>query len=223
MLLRVMDALRGSAEIGPCILCGPDKAILEQSGRIKSRLDSSRIDWVPHRESPSASAFHVLQSIAEDRPVLVTTADHALLRPHIVDHFCAHARSLGDDLCAALATRELIATAYPGMRRTVTRLKDGAFCFCNLFAFCTPKARLAADFYRRVEAQRKKPLRVVSALGWMTVLRFALGRLSLAEMLGRVSERLEMRVGAVLMPYAEAAVDVDTVNDWHFAESIAAG
>jgi len=221
MLLRVMDALQESLEIDTCIVCGPDKAILEQHQVIASRLDAGLIEWVPHRASPSASAFHVLQNIPPNRRVLVTTADHALLRPDIVNHFCAEARSSGSDLSAALATHEIITTTYPGMRRTVTRLRDGAFCFCNLFAFCSPRARQAAEFYRRVEAQRKKPLRVVSALGWMTVLRFALGRLSLGDLLDRVSQRLQIRVGAVLMPYAEAAVDVDTVSDWHFAQSIA--
>jgi hypothetical protein len=32
-----------------------------------------------------------------------------------------------------------------------------------------------------------------------------------------------IEVGAVIMPFPEAAVDVDSVSDWHFAESIAAG
>ena len=49
-----------------------------------------------------------------------------------------------------------------------------------------------------------------------------MGRLSLAEALKRVSRRLGLTAGAVIMPFAEAAVDVDSVEDWKLVERIAA-
>jgi len=165
----------------------------------------------------------VLKSLPPERPVLVTTADHALLRPEMVDHFCRAARDSGCDLSAALATHETIMAAYPGMRRTVTRLKDGAYCSCNLFAFMTPRAREAANFWRRVESQRKKPWRIVAVLGVMVVLRYALGILTLDEAIARLSRRLDLDIGAVKMPFADAAVDVDTPGDWKFVDDIATG
>jgi hypothetical protein len=30
-----------------------------------------------------------------------------------------------------------------------------------------------------------------------------------------------LRVAVVILPFPEAAVDVDTVSDWHFAQAIA--
>jgi len=54
------------------------------------------------------------------------------------------------------------------------------------------------------------------------VARYLLGRLSLPDALGHISGRMGVRVGAVLLPFPEAAVDVDTVEDWRFAESLAA-
>jgi hypothetical protein len=53
------------------------------------------------------------------------------------------------------------------------------------------------------------------------VARYLLGRLSLEDALAHISRRMGLRVQAVLLPFPEAAVDVDTVGDWHFAESIA--
>ena len=38
-----------------------------------------------------------LQSLPEAAPVLLTTADHALLHSEVVDHFCAAARRTGVD------------------------------------------------------------------------------------------------------------------------------
>jgi len=115
-----------------------------------------------------------------------------------------------------------VTKAHPQTRRTATRLQDGAYCGCNLFAFLTPSARLAADFWRQVESQRKRPLRVIRILGWVAVFRYLMGRLSLNEALDRISHRLGFKAGAVIMPFAEAAVDVDSVSDLELVENIIA-
>jgi hypothetical protein len=49
-----------------------------------------------------------------------------------------------------------------------------------------------------------------------------IGSLTLAEALDRISHRLGFRAGIVVMPFPEAAIDVDSVSDWHFVEQIAA-
>jgi len=219
MVLRVLDALDTAQEIGPLILCGPPKSVVDQEAELRARVESGKVKWVENQSTPSSSAYHVLQSLPESTLVLLTTADHALLNPQIVDHFCSSARTSGCDIVAGLASSELVGAAYPDMRRTVTRLRDGGYCSCNLFAFLTPRAHAAADFWRRVENQRKKPLRVISVIGWMAVFRYLLGRLTLTEGLNRLSQRLGFRVGTVLMPFPEAAVDVDTVDDWMFAQT----
>ena len=79
---------------------------------------------------------------------------------------------------------------------------------------------MAADFWRRVEKQRKKPLRVIGALGWLTVLRYILGRLSLGDSLNQLSRRIGVKAGPVILPYPQAAIDVDSVADWQFVQKI---
>lgn len=222
MVLRVLEALDGAREVGSCILCGPDRTAVDHDPALHSVVESGRVRWVASQETPSSSAFQILQSLPAEMAVLVTTADHALLTAEMVDHFCAAARASRCDVVAGLARHDLVASAYPGTKRTVTRLRDGGYCGCNLFAFMTPASRSAADFWRRVESQRKKPLRVVGAVGWVAVIRYALGRLTLAEGLQRISHRLALRVGAVEMPFPEAAIDVDSVGDWALVQSIAA-
>ncbi len=56
----------------------------------------------------------------------------------------------------------------------------------------------------------------------MAVLRYLMGRLSLEEALDRISRRLGFKAGAVIMPFAEAAVDVDSVSDLELVEKIVA-
>ena len=94
------------------------------------------------------------------------------------------------------------------------------YCSCNLFAFLTPAARRIADLWRQVENQRKKPWRIIHLLGWMAVLRYATGNLSLQQAQQLISRRLGIKAAAVVLPFAEAAVDVDTVADWRFVEGL---
>ncbi len=184
---------------------------------------SGLVQWMAPQATPSTSAFEALQSLPVDVPVLLTTADHALLTPEMIDHFCSEARKSGCDVVAGVARHELIAQAFPESKRTVTKLNDGGYCGCNLFAFLTPQGRKAADFWRKVEQERKNPLRIIRIIGWTTVLRYLLGRLSLDQALQRLSKKMQLQVGVVRMPYARAAVDVDKLDDLLLVESILAG
>jgi len=222
MVLRVLDALADAGEVKARFLVGPAITSVEQNAELAGLVSSGQVNWLEPQETPSSSAFAVLQSLPDDVPVLVTTADHALLTAEMVDHFCSEARNSDCDVLAGVARHELIAAAVPDTRRTVTKLKDGGYCGCNLFAFLTPQSRKAADFWRKVEKERKKPLRIIKIMGWMTVLRYLLGQLTLDQALNRLSQRMGLRAGVVRMPFAEAAIDVDKVEDLRLVESILA-
>ena len=219
MVQRVLGALHGSREVRDQLLCGPAESHMAEQHELRRWMADRAVQWAPPEATPSTSAFTVMARVSPRNPVLLTTADHALLNPTIVDHFCREARRSGCDALVGLARHALVAEAYPGVRRTVMRLQDDAYCGCNLFAFMTPAARQLADYWRRVERQRKKPLRVVGAVGWLAVLRYLLGRLTLSMALEHLSRRVGIELGAVLLPFPEAAVDVDTMSDWEFVEA----
>ena len=223
MVLRVIEALGNSRFIGRRILCGPPESALEAVPRLQEIIRSGQVDWLENLPSPSLSATHAMESIPEAEPVLLTTADHALLSPAILDEFCQQALGGEYDVVAGLARYDDIMRAFPETRRTALRFRDGGFSGCNLFAFPTPAGRRITRFWRHIEQQRKNPFRVVSAAGWMAVLRYALGRLTLAEGLQRISRRLDLRIGVVILPQAEAAIDIDTIEDWRLADKIARG
>jgi hypothetical protein len=63
---------------------------------------------------------------------------------------------------------------------------------------------------------------MIQKLGWVPVLRYLLGRLSLDNALDSISQRLGLKAGAVFMPFPDAAVDVDSVNDWELVKKIVA-
>ena len=221
MLFRVIEALASSGHVRNQTLCGPPQAIMDQEPALKEYVTSGRVGWQENQATPSLCAFHAMASLPEDVPLLLTTSDHALLSPRIVDHFCREACKAEYDVAAAVVRLETVTAAYPQTRRTAYKFRDGAYCSCNLFAFMTPRSRQVPNFWRRVEQQRKNPLRVINILGWMTVCRYLLRNLTLAEVLNRLSRQLGCTAGAVVLPYPEAAIDVDSIDDWRYVQQIA--
>ena len=222
MVLRVLDSLEAAREVGSIILCGPTQTFINQEPELKTRIDAGRVKWMASQATPSASTYHALQSLPDNAPVLVTTADHALLTARIVDAFCTDARRTGCDVAVGLASHKQVASAFPETKRTAIKFRDGAYCGCNLFGFLNSQAYIAAHFWRQVEQQRKKPLRMMRILGGRAVTRYLLGRMPLTEALDHISSIMGIRAGAVILPFPEAAVDVDTVNDWIFVKNLVA-
>jgi hypothetical protein len=79
-----------------------------------------------------------------------------------------------------------------------------------------------AQLWKHVEDQRKKPIRVIGLVGWRAMALYALGMLSLASAVARVSRRTDLNVRVVTMPYAEAAIDVDSVADLDLVQAVVA-
>jgi len=220
MLFMVLEALSSSDKVESMLLCGPPETIIDREPELHDYIASGKAAWVKNQTTPSLSAYEAMKLLPKDNPILLTTSDHALLTPRIVDYFCREAQNSGCDVVAALARHETVVEAYPQTSRTAYRFKNGTYCSCNLFAFLTPQARTVPSFWRRVEQQRKNPLRIISILGWNTVLRYLMGNLSLPEAMDRISHRLGCRAGIVDIPFPEAAIDVDSVADLRLARQI---
>lgn len=221
MVLRVLGALAQAQEIGGRILCGPVWRAVESNNELHALVCSGQVKWMEPQAGPSASAAAVMRSIAENSPVLVTTADHALLTAPVVDYFCSEARRQACDVVVGLASYDLVASAYRGVQRTAIRLRDTSVCGCNLYAFLTSEGRSLAEFWSQVERHRKNPIKLISALGWIPALQFLAGTLSLSRGLAKLSHRLGVSIEALMLPFPEAAIDVDKVSDWVLAQKIA--
>ncbi|WP_277963990.1 nucleotidyltransferase family protein [Pseudomonas sp. RIT-To-2] len=218
MLHRVVTALQHSEHIGHITLVGPSRTLLADDACLHAQLAQGELGYLAPDHSPAAS---VRRGLAHQQrwPVLVTTADHALLRTDIVDHFLAGAAAVDCDVCVAVTPLATVLERFPGSTRTAIRLKGGAVCGSNLFAFMTPRGASLAQYWTGLEAARKHPRSVVAkALGPLAVLKYLLGQLSLAHALAQLSNALGVKVGAVVMPFAEAAVDVDSAADFALVE-----
>lgn len=223
MLLRVIEALQACERIGPCVLVGPSRQALESCPPLRQFTAQSQVNWLPGADSLSGSAQAGLEDIDPDAPVLITTADHALLNGPMLEHFLEQALASRADLSLGLVQHDLLKAAYPEAQRTVLRFSDGSYCGCNLYFVANARGRGLIPVWRRAEADRKSPrLMVAKLLGWGAVARYVSGSLSLAQASQAIFDSTSASLGVVAMPFPQAGIDVDTPADLALAEKILA-
>lgn len=214
MLRRVVDALRGSRSIASI-------AVSIETAEIARHVlgKTTNIIVVASENSAPLSAIVAIRK-NPTFPVLITAADHALLTPEMIDYFCEQAELNGADFSAGLAWAEIILAAYPQSIRTYFKFGKDRVSGCNLFAVRTEKGLRILEKWKYLEQVRKKPWRLVAAFGPLALFRYLLGTLSLDEVIRIVSKHLGLTVKPILLPFAEAAIDVDKPSDLELAEAI---
>ena len=150
---------------------------------------------------------------------MVTTADHPLLTVEMVEYFLAAATDLGVDVVAGVALRPVVEQAGSTARRTYLRFSDGAISGCNMFALMTPESRAALTYCLRLEDKRKRPGKMAWSVGPFTLIRYVLGLLSTKVAAAALGRAAGCRAALVMLPFPDAAHDVDKPDDLAFAEA----
>lgn len=215
---RVLDALHGANTVSGGVMIGPqpDVAGLPEMRQLLAGHD---LQWLAPATGPAESALLALQNTA-DRPVLITSADHALLTPEIIDEFCTRALSSPADFVVGLVPHPVVANTFPQSKRTLLKFADGTYCGSNLFMVRSTAGDRVVNFWRTMQSHRKRPWRMATELGIFTLIRYALGVLPLADALRRISTLAGCTAGFVELPIARAAVDVDSLADHALAEQV---
>ncbi len=170
-------------------------------------------------EGPADSVKLGLEDINQ-YPCLITTCDHALLTAEMVSAFIDGAKAKGADICVGLASEDIIQPAYPKTRRTYLRFSDIAVSGCNLFYIANRNGLKAIVFWQSVQHLRKKPLKLARKVGVGVGIKYMMGRLTLKGAFDYAAKRIGISAAPVLLPFAEAAIDVDKPSDLDLVESI---
>lgn len=217
LLERVLDTLAACPWVAHSVLCVEES--FAAPAFVHERIGRGVLTRLHAAGSPAASATRACEQFGNDMPLLVVTADHPLLDGAMLEHFCARAEHAGD-VAVAVAPAAIVLGRYPDAARTLLKFADGPYCGCNLFALNTPAAATVTRFWMTIEAQRKKPWRIVRLLGVWPLVNYFAGRLPLARALDVISSKLGVRAAAVSLPFADAAVDVDKPEDLALVRSI---
>lgn len=216
MVRRPVRALLESAGISRVLVLSqaPDRlaAVIPRDPRVEFRKSEGTI---------AETMLAICDDPRTDWPLLVTTADHALLDPATVGEFARE--SLGSDLAIGVVERSNLLARLPGTTRTWIRFREGAYTGANLFVLRSPAVRPAIELWRSVEQDRKKAWRVMSLLGPALLLCVALRLVSMNDVLSRLGGRLGLKLKGVPLTNPLAGVDVDKPADHELVEAILAG
>lgn len=216
MVTRPVTALLQSEGIGRVIV------LAQQADRIRSVLpDNERLSVDSSAGTIAATLDSILSDPATRYPLLVTTADHALLDPAMVADFCAKAQ--GADVAIGLVERRSLMARLSATQRTWLKFRGGAYSGANLFAFGSARGAKAVALWKSVEQDRKKGWRMIAALGPAVLLGAVLRLRSLDQTLASVSKRIGISVRKVELSNPLAAVDVDKDADHALVTEILEG
>ncbi len=216
MLRRVYDTLESLPWLSRIRIIG-NIHLLRRHKDFEQLPDSI---WIEGEKSLPSSVAKGIDRLGLESPLLVTTGDSALLQRDWVDTF--RNSSLASDADCTVGMVRLDKKANPSIacNRTSYRCTDGDYSSCNLFALMTPEALQAVNKWGEIQQHRKRPLRIVSAIGWWPLLKFAMGRSSLQDIFTGASRYTGCRVKPILIPDQLAAVDVDSLADWEMIQEL---
>lgn len=219
MLARCIENLLAVPEVATVTVLAQNPEALLADGGVKAAADG-RV-----RFSVSgggiASSVKAAAGAAAPWPVLVTTADHPLLKPETVSAFLA--RATGGDVAVGVVERAVVRRAFPGNRRTWLHFRGGSWTGANLFALSGPAAGRLLDVWAEVEQHRKKGWRLIARFGPWLLLRALTRTITLDAALGAAGRRFGVDVKPVALDDPLAAVDVDKPSDHALATRILEG
>ena len=212
MVTRPLAALTGSRRVEQVL-------VLTQRPELVAAVLPANPKWavVESRGTIAETLLALGESGDAGWPLVVTTADHALLTTAMVDQFLAEAD--GADLAIAVVTRSLFRKRFPDNRRTWIGFRGGRYTGANLFALGSPRALEAVRLWRGIEQDRKKGWRLLLALGWPGLLGLLRLR-TIDQTVDAMSARLGLSARVVRMDDPLAAIDVDKPADLELAERL---
>ncbi|MEW6172489.1 MAG: nucleotidyltransferase family protein [Bacillota bacterium] len=208
----VIQTLLDTPLIKRVVVVGPEA--------LGTACSSDRLEVLPPREGMLENLAVGLDALTAAPRVLVATSDIPLLTPEAVLDFLELCKDNEVDVFYPVIQREEVEKAFPGVRRTYVRLREGSFTGGNIGLVNPEALRRSLDRAGEFVRLRKKPFRLALVVGPCFLCRFLLGRLSLQQAEERVSHLLGFRGRAVVTGIPEIGVDVDKPSDLELVRAV---
>ena len=216
MVARPVAALLKALEVSRVLV------LTQQPERIADALPTNaRLSVIRSEDTIASTLDNLLNDPTTTFPLLVTTADHALLDASMISDFCRQAA--GADLAIGLVEQRPLVARLPETSRTWLRFRGGAYSAANLFAFGSRKAASAVALWRSVEQDRKKGWRMIAALGPSVLLGAVLRLRTIDQTLASVGRKIGLDIRKIELSNPLAAVDVDKPADHELVTAILNG
>lgn len=218
MLRRVVAAVMDSGRVGRTIVAIEPDSMAEARAILAPLPAAETIEFVASRENIGTSVAAAAKP--DMLPLVITTGDNGLHTAEMVKFFCDSLDGLDADAAIGLTPARHVLARYPEGNRAFHRFRDGAYSSCNLYALLTERAIGGARIFNSGGQFGKKPRRLIGAFGLPAFLLYKSRLFTLRTVLAALSRSLGLKSAPVLMPFAEAPIDVDRMQDWQLADRI---
>jgi len=211
MVEYVTDALEAADSVKRTVVVGPHELAAAYEG-------TPTIDWVEFGSSMVENIQIGIERLDPEGHVLIVTSDIPLITAEAIDDFVARCRETNADIYYPIVRQEVNEKAFPGVKRTYVRLKDGVYTGGNLALLEPEIVPACRDMIERAVSMRKKPLKLSRMLGFKFIFKLLFNRLTLAEIEERVHRILGFRGVGVESPFPEVGIDIDKPEDLELVE-----
>jgi|SRR5579863_3269162 len=204
----VISGLRGVSGIGRVVVVGPRSA-REHVAAVD--------DWIDEHPTGEENLLAALRAGTTERMVL-SASDLPFVSGRSYAGLLAQA---GDECDAAypIYRKDEFLTAYPGGRDRFAKLADGEWTGGSAFVIRREPFLRNSRLLERGFAARKSLTNLAALLGPALLLKYALGRVTIADVEKRASDLLGARVRALTGADPALAMDCDDAADFLYARA----
>jgi CTP:molybdopterin cytidylyltransferase MocA len=213
MVTRVIRTLSAVPEIGSIVILTQVPELIQHAA-----LAGGDVTFHVSGAGISASIKAIAGSQTAPWPVFVTTADHPLLTPEMVQEFLQ--MGAASDLSVGMVEKAVMLKAFPEAKRTWLKFSDGHWSGANLFAMRTDRVTGALDLWAAAEKDRKSAWRLFLHFGPWLALRAITRTIGLRNALKTAGQKFGLSATLVAMSDPVACIDVDKPEDHAMAEAI---
>lgn len=205
MIQWVLDALSGTDRVDTVAVVGlPVDTALECSHTLT--IIENQGDMIRNIQ---AGVAYLDQIHPQDDHCLVVSSDIPAIRSEMIAWLVETVLAGNADIVYNVIGRQVMEERFPGSRRTYVTLQGESFCGGDANAIRKTMARATNPLANKLVEARKNPVRQAALVGFGTVLRLLLGKLTLDQAVEAICRRMEITGLAVRCPYAELGMDVD--------------
>ena len=141
--------------------------------------------------------------------VMLLSSDIPALTSEMVDWAIEGSAHVDADIYYSVVPRRVMETYFPGSRRTYIRFKNNELCGGDILILRTEVVAGRDEIWDKLVASRKSIFKQAALIGYDTLIRLLLRRLTLEGAVQAISKRLNIKGKVLISPYAEVGMDLD--------------
>jgi molybdopterin-guanine dinucleotide biosynthesis protein A len=203
MLDYVLECYRGMSDLAGVGVIGPEEEL---------KSVGEDVTVIPQKGDMVSNVVAAAEKF-KDGWLLLSSCDIPLITPEAIRDFLSKCE--GAQLYYPLVPKEDSDRVFPEMNRTWVKLKDGVYTGGNVLMVRTDKVPTIAGPAGTFFDARKSPLQMANLIGFMTLIKLMMHKLSIREVENKMVSILGVPCKAIISTYPELGTDVDKEADYN--------